>query len=123
MGACFTSLFTLLLVSNSPGRGKGLTIHNQLHHKKRHQASFRVVHKIPIPHPFLRLAAYLALFAGRIPCGDEVFAIPGPEMLAQVFDNKCRLGDDDGVGGSWWLDRDYGGFAEGVDLFELGRGE
>ncbi len=95
---------------------KKLTINQQHHHHQRHQATLSIMHIEAITHPLLRLRADPPFPAVR---WDQVL----PKVRAQVFHDGAGLGDGGGglLGGG--LDGDDGGFAEGVDRFELGPGE
>jgi hypothetical protein len=64
------------------------------------------MHIIPIAHPCLSFAAYLALAPGSIPLWNEV-AVRSSEMVEEVLDDGGRLDKDHG-GGIRGLDRDDG---------------
>ena len=91
---------------------------------------------ILVAHPLVRLPADATLPAGAIPLREEGAAIC--KVLSQILHDETRLGQDDGLAlflvGCWVLgigrlgrwgegDGDDGGFAEGMDLLEFGRGE
>lgn len=73
--------------------------------------------EIPAPHPLLRLAANLALFALLVPLREERALLP--KVIQEILDNETTLGNDDGLRGVRVLDADDGGFAQRVDLFEF----
>lgn len=77
------------------------------------------MHVKPVPQPRLRLPAHLALHALPIPRGDQMRR----EVIAEVLDDRARLGQDEGFGQRGRLDGDDGRFAQGVDFLERGRGE
>ncbi len=86
---------------------------------------------ILVAHPLVRLPAEATLPAGAIPLREEGAAIGSSKVLSQVLSNEARLGQDEGLArlGGRVLgvgregDGDDGGFAQGVDLLELGWGE
>ncbi|KAG2010879.1 hypothetical protein GB937_007423 [Aspergillus fischeri] len=88
------------------GMRRGNTIHDELHLDRRHETSLCVVHKVPIAHPGVCFAAYLALAPGFIALWNEV-GVRSTEMVEEVLDDGGRLDKDHG-GGIRWLDRDDG---------------
>ena len=106
------------------GRKDRPTGQQHRNHQKRHQAPLGKMHKIPIPHPRLRLPAHLphpfpfllpAAAAARVPLRRE----PGPEVVDEVFDDEAGFREDQRllrrgrvvVGG---LDAHEGGFPQRV---------
>ena len=75
------------------------------------------MHVVLIPHPALRLSAYLALFTFKITLGDQM----GGEVIDQIFDDEPRFGEYNRLRSVGRLDSDDGGFAQWVDIFELRR--
>lgn len=95
------------------------TVKHQPDHQIRHQASFGVMHEIPVPEPGLRLLSQTAFFLASflVPRRRELRS----EMLDQVFDDQARFGEDQGLWGFGGLDAQDGDLSERVHVFE-GRG-
>lgn len=80
------------------------------------------MHEIPVPDPGLRLPAHpAAAFGGalRVPRRRELRS----EMLDQVFDDRARFGEDQGLRGVRGLDAQDGEFAQRVHVLEGGGRE
>lgn len=76
-----------------------LTIHNQLHHQKRHETSFSIVHEVAIAHPFLGFTADYTLLVGFPSSREERFlcCCVVAEVIEQVLDDNAGLGEHDGL--------------------------
>jgi len=90
------------------------TVEDEFHDERRHQAALGVVHVIAITEPALRLLTHTVLTLG-ITLGDQVRS----KVLGKVLSDQSRLCEDNLLSPRC-LDADNGGFAEGVNLLELG---
>lgn len=118
----------MVAMTNGKGRRGGEkrrklkpTIRNQLHNQKRHHTPLGIMHKKPPPHPLLAFSTNHALSPLSPPRRHQLL----PKMITEILDNGAGLGDDArwGFGRGGGADGDDGGLAEGVDGFEIGRGE
>lgn len=96
-------------------KGKEHTVQQQPNHQIRHHAPLGIMHEIPVPDPGLRLPAHPA-FGGalRVPRRRELRS----EILDQVFDDRARFGEDQGLWGVRGLDAQDGEFAQRVHVLE-----
>lgn len=119
VGGCedfFLSFFLYKKVDQREREGKKeRTIQQQPNHQIRHHAPLGIMHEIPVPDPGLRLPAHPA-FGGalRVPRRRELRS----EILDQVFDDRARFGEDQGLWGVRGLDAQDGEFAQRVHVLE-----
>lgn len=98
----------------------GLTVVDKSHHQEGHQASLSVVHEVAVAHPLFALAAYLSLATRLVALGHQSWSRVA-EVIAEIFDDRSRLGQDQGLRGSGSLNSDDGRFAQWMDLLKLRR--
>lgn len=78
------------------------------------------MHVVPVPDPLVGLGPNLPFLTLGVALRNESVAV---KVVAEVFRNEPRLGQDQRLLGVGALDADNGGFAQGMNLLELLGGQ
>ena len=103
----------------SPMKGSSrltvLTPHYNRKNQVWHQTSFRIMHQVPIPQPFLSFSPHLSFLSLCIALRYKV----GPIMINEILDDHPGFGEHERFGSRLRLYGQNGGLAKRMDSFQL----